>query len=164
MTNNIYEESISYLKGFKGYGGKWDMPYEADSKSRFVHAAMKLEQVGNNLTEPVDYIFGILHSVAQGQATHWSIVYDLSGKRIYFETSNNSAVRFADLSRFNFSCSQPLLAYDLFDSRSGNISDAFKPYTITESRKRVMEVNSLYKFSPANIEIIVQYPKSMQCE
>jgi len=115
-------------------------------------------------TEPVDYIFGILHSVAQGQATHWSIVYDLSGKRIYFETSNNSAVRFADLSKFNFSCSQPLLAYDLFDSRSGNISDAFKPYTITESRKRVMEVNSLYKFSPANIEIIVQYPKSMQCE
>ncbi len=44
-------------------------------------------------TPLVDYSFYILDKVAQGSFTKWSIVYDITNKKIYFRTSDSSAAK-----------------------------------------------------------------------
>ncbi len=165
QTNRTYEDSLAYLNGFQGFGGSRPMPDDIDSMDRFVRTAILLksyDRKGRN--NPVAYAFSVLQSAFQGRATRWSIVYNLTRRRVYFKTRENPMVRYADLGSFDFACDQPVKAYDLMANHAGAIDTHFQAFTPEQRRRQVMEVNHLYRFSPANVDVIVEYPNHIRCQ
>ncbi|MCD6376637.1 MAG: linear amide C-N hydrolase, partial [Caldisericaceae bacterium] len=78
LTNNSYQNSLKYLRHYKGFGGQRTVSNGTESQERFVRAAT-LIKIGNKLKE--NDAFNILNSVKQAD-TQWSIVYNLSAKEI----------------------------------------------------------------------------------
>lgn len=56
----------------------------------------------------VAYAFNALNQVHQGSFTVWRIVYDVTGRKIYFRTRDNPTDRAANLKALDFSCGHPL--------------------------------------------------------
>ncbi len=82
LSNNNYEESLSYLSKFKGFGGNLEVVNRPGSNERFVSAAHGLKQYNNE--NPVQYSFDLLNLVRQAD-TKWSIVYDINNLSIHFK-------------------------------------------------------------------------------
>ena len=59
----------------------------------------------------VDESFDILNKVAQGNYTKWSIVYDITAKKIWFKTERFKQLRSVSFSSFDFSCQNTFQAY-----------------------------------------------------
>ena len=76
----------------------------------------------------VDYSFALLQDVAQ-ENTKWSIVYDITNKRIFFRTDLQYRVKECDLSVFDWSCKSLSKAWPLENIGYGNISNLFVDYT-----------------------------------
>ncbi len=128
LANSTYEAS---LQSMKTSSSKTEGPgFQANSGDRFTKACTMVKQYSNaSITKPiVEYSFDILGNVSQGSFTKWSIVYDITNKRIHFKTAGYQQLKTFDLGVFDFSCTSKPLAFNMNQKGGGNINKQFADY------------------------------------
>ena len=168
LTNDTYEKSIEYLKRNKDFGGTQELNDDRSSLNRFVKACSMIKVYKK---EPgrtaVDYGFEILNSVSQGNATKWSIVYDIRNMTTYFKTSDNSKIKNINLSLADFNCSSPVEMIDINSNIGGNINPSMIEYTYKANRKLIEDsyngVEFLRSISEKERDITAEYPDNLNC-
>lgn len=177
ISNNTYEESVDYLKRYKGYGGdlaigKRDRsidPYGREgSLQRFVHAANLVSKYDRQKDEPViDYAFDVLKTVDSGKKTQWNIVYDIKNSRIYFRTISNQKIKHINIKSFDFNCGTPVQIIDIKTDMAGDVTNYFENYTQKGNYNLIKSVYKKTRFLtdvPDNvIYFISTYPDSVSC-
>lgn len=85
-----------------------------------------------------DFAFSILDKVSQGSYTKWSIVYDISNKKIHFKTADNTSIKTIDFAAFNFVCGQPAKMFNMNQDMKGEVS---RNFTLPDKRikRQVMD-------------------------
>ena len=117
---------------------------------------------------PIDHCFTILDAVAQGTHTKWSIVYDISSKKIYFKTLGFSQVKEVSFDRFDFSCDKYSQSWDMNQPATGDVSALFKPFTLEINlnliNRSFIESKGQIEASDERIKENAGYPGLMKCE
>lgn len=168
LTNHTYDQSLAYLKRHAGFGGTTPIPGSQRSLDRYARAAAGIDAFAESTTEDaVEYAFDLLESIAQGDWTRWSIVYDLAGMRVYFRTVGNGRVRHFDVDEFDFSCESPVTILDVNADLEGDVTDRFEPYTLEANRSlidRAFDQTDFLKDSPPLVrEAMARFPLSTRC-
>ena len=171
LANSVYNESMEYVKHFKGFGGNQSIPGSSGSLDRFLRAANMLKNyIPNDQASPVEHAFDILDNVAQppgAWGTQWGIVYDMQKFRIYFRTVSNTKIRYIDLHSFDFSCQSPVKVMDINLAGSGDMTDNFSDYTQQVNfdliRHTFKETYFLSDINDDILEEISKYPESTTC-
>ncbi len=134
LTNTPYDEAIRVLKNYEDFGGKEAIPGGTESLDRFVRGAYYLKHVPvpSAPKEAVAYGFDTIQTVAvtpgfDDRFTQWSVVTDITSKKMYFRTAWNPQICFLDLNEVNFSEGRPIRCLDFItrDNLSGNVLAAF---------------------------------------
>jgi choloylglycine hydrolase len=164
LTNTPYEKAIQQYKAQKG------THFEDNSLERFATACNMVQQynLSTSHEEPVVYAFSILHKVAQPNYTKWSIVYDITNRRIYYTTSEQNQRKQLAFNDFNFSCKNASLSLNLNNSRNGSVSKYFTPLSF-EQNKTVIERSAKESENQIKIPSIfitgaAEYFKSVACK
>ena len=90
ITNDTCENSLAYLAQHEGFGGTKPLRQGSyASLDRFAVAADRLKAYRPTDTKPspIQYAFDTLAAVRQGDATKWSIVYDITSLEIHYKTA-----------------------------------------------------------------------------
>lgn len=123
LTNDTYASSVKTATPLLGK----NVSLANNSLDRFVNACNMVQQfnaTGNNV--PVtDFAFFILDKVAQGGYTKWSIVYDISNRKIHFKTDDNKNVKTILFVSFDFACSLPVKMFHMNQPGKGDVSSRF---------------------------------------
>jgi penicillin V acylase-like amidase (Ntn superfamily) len=165
LTNNSYDESVQLTKGSSG-----GQSYRDNSIDRFAKACSMVNQFQlQNITMPaVDYAFSILDKVSQGDWTKWSIVYDITNKKIHFKSLAFVNIKTVAFTSFNFSCSATAKMFDVNQHVQGNISSSFKDFSIEQSKPvletAIRESSSQVPISEATKEAILNYSREIKCK
>ncbi len=129
LANSTYESSLQMMKAnvLKNEGPG----FQANSGDRFLKACTMVQRYTKTDTKKpiIDYSFDILNNVSQGSFTKWSIVYDITNKRVHFKTEGHQQLKTFDLAAFNFSCTARPLAFNMNQNAAGNINKLFRTYS-----------------------------------
>jgi choloylglycine hydrolase len=130
LANSTYNESINAVKNKR---------INDNSLDRFSNACAMLQQYKQAKTTKllVDYSFDILNKVAQPGFTKWSIVYDITNKKIFFKTSSRPQEKIVAMNAFDYACSSQPKSYNLNQDDKGDISKRFLVFNIEENKKMV---------------------------
>jgi choloylglycine hydrolase len=165
LTNCTYENSLAYKESIDRKESKTFNAWTENSSGRFVKAASLIDEYTPD-QNIIDYSFAILDSVAQGDGTQWSIVYDISNKTIRFKTQKNTKIQDLRLDDFDFSCEAP----DIYAVMSDTIrsKNDFKRYNYETNLQLQAFVVSSVDFLKNAIpeEAIIstaKYPDSVVC-
>lgn len=169
LTNTAYKESLSYYRNTrKGTGTSFE--YGNNSLQRFGQACRMINEYKNNniSTSPVEYGFEMLSALAQGDATKWSIVYDLTSKTIYFKTNRFQDQKKLSFSAFDFDCSATGKSWDMNQPANGEISHAFDLFSSEKNQKLIEKA---FTESAPNVAVdrsirgaIAAYPAQIACK
>ncbi len=77
----------------------------------------------------MEYAFGILDAVSQGDFTKWQVVYDIRHRRIYFRTLQKHKTKIIELSQFDFEHEKESLMLNVNTTGEGSVQEKFKKYT-----------------------------------
>ena len=125
LTNDTYASSVQIAKPIveKGSG----ISLNNNSLDRFVKACGMVKEFNEtNIDMPIaNFAFSILDKVAQGNYTKWSIVYDISNKKIHFKTDANKDIKTVQFSVFDLSCNKPAKMFNMNQDGKGDISKLF---------------------------------------
>jgi choloylglycine hydrolase len=161
LTNNSYDESIRAYKNSSTVGN--------NSLERFGQACKMIQQLNaNNSSKPlVDYSFDILGTVAQGNSTKWSIVYDLTNKAIHFRTNRFVQIKTLNFAGFDFNCTATAKVWDMNQSATGNINTLFGTFSAAINQKiietAVKESNSRLSISEKSMIAQWKYAEGIKC-
>lgn len=163
LTNNTYARSVAHLQQHNGFGGTSPLPTGSTSLDRFVRTVSLMRQYNpRKNVSPIDYAFDMLTSVAQGEYTKWSLVYDLHRRRVYFQTQANSQRRYIDLTALDFACTTPVQVLDINASGKGDVTPQFKPYQESVNRELIGHAYGktpfLAKMPAERLDAIARYP------
>jgi penicillin V acylase-like amidase (Ntn superfamily) len=131
ITNNTCDESLAYLGQHDGFGGSKPIQRTSqDSLDRFVIAAdrIKTYQPQDSKQSPIQYAFDTLAMVRQGNATKWSIVYDLKKLEIHYKTDRCADVRTVQLAGLDFSPQTPVRVVSVNTAHTGVLNPYFFDY------------------------------------
>jgi choloylglycine hydrolase len=167
LANDTYSASLAYLTRLDPVGA----PKSASSLDRFARAARRASRFDGggdgSKGDGVREAFAILDDVAQGEATCWSIVYEIARGRVNFRTRAHREVRYVDLAALDFRCGSPVLVIDLNGPAVGDIAPQLVAYTLEANRELVRgsfaKTEFLSAVPPELIEQIARYPESMAC-
>lgn len=145
LANSTYESSLKVVKNNKNFEDR-------NSGDRFSKACSMVQQYKktNSKKALVDYSFEILNNVAQGGFTKWSIVYDITNRKVYFKTSSHQQQKSFSLSNFNYSCSSRPLSYNMAQNDKGDISRKFVAFANEQNKKMLKEA---FKESRGSVNI-----------
>ncbi|MEO6490136.1 MAG: linear amide C-N hydrolase [Ferruginibacter sp.] len=141
-----------------------------NSLERFVKACSminKIIQPGTSLPL-TDYAFSILDNVAQGNFTKWSIVYDITGKKIHFKTADHKDIKIIRFSAFDLACDEQSKMFNMKSESSGDISDQF-----TASNKIIkqqvmdqviLESSSRVTITRQQADALLNYEEGVSCK
>lgn len=165
LSNSEYDLALDYLKEHRGFGGEKNVSQDrTNSLDRFVRACTMVQSYPSNpSTEPVDYGFEILSSVAQGDRTVWRIIYDVSNMRIYFRTLLNTELQYIDMKSFNFSCDTPSLVLDLTNTLTGDVTPHFEEYTQEVNQEFIMRMADTYNLRGKILNALVTHVYGLSC-
>ena len=162
LTNDTYASSLaSHLN--KGTGGN-------NSLERFSAACEMIKHltVDSSGTSTIDAAFKILGKVAQGDYTKWSIVYDITEKKIWFKTERFVQIRSISFASLDFSCQSPPGFIDLNGPEQGDISIMLINFTPAINRrileKSVEQSQAQVAISRQQSESILAYPETIICK
>jgi len=176
LTNTTYSECQTHLGRHLGFGGEDLIRETSSSEDRFVRAATWLKDYDSGdgqtgATDPVEYAFGILESVAQGDATRWSIVYDIAGRTVHFRTLASPDVKAVGMDDFDFECDSPVKILDINAAQADTLSGHFVDYTRAANRSLVKATfeeftkAGFFRQMPgdATIDLMAGYPETLPC-
>jgi choloylglycine hydrolase len=108
-----------------------------NSLDRFANACTMVQQYQKtNINKPlVDYSFDVLHKVSQPGFTKWSIVYDISNKKVYYKTSSQPSQKSFSIASFNYACNAQPLMYNLSNDEQGDINKKFTAFSAGTNRE-----------------------------
>jgi penicillin V acylase-like amidase (Ntn superfamily) len=164
LTNNTYEESINRTKNASG-----NQSFADNSINRFAKACSMIQQFNQKdmKTAATDYAFNILDKVSQGNWTKWSIVYDISNKKIRFKTDGYTSVKSVCFDSFDFNCSTTSKMYNINQNEKGDVGALFTDFSVKESRPvletAVRESASYVAISDTVKEAILNYNSEIKC-
>jgi len=164
LTNNTYDESLQKTKGLT------NRTFADNSIDRFANACSMVQQfqLRDIKTPVVDYAFSILDKVSQNDWTKWSIVYDLTGRKISFKSHDFTDIKTVSFSSFDFSCSSPPKMFNINQNSQGDVSSSFKTFSIDEGKpileKAVNESKSQVTIPESAKEALLNYPKGVKCK
>jgi len=164
LTNNTYDQSV------KTTNGSNEKYFEDNSINRFANACSMVKQYqANDIKTPiVDYGFNILDRVAQPNWTKWSIVYDITNRKIYFKTADHTDVKNFSFSSFDLSCNSNSKIFNMNQQGKDNVDVKFKIFSIDEARPiletAVRESQSQVAITDENKEAILNYSKGIKCK
>jgi choloylglycine hydrolase len=130
ITNSTYDESLAYLRQHSGFGGTKAVSYGSyDSLDRFVVVAERLKNYQPNAAKPAEqYAFDTLAAVRQGDATKWSIVYDLKKLEIHYKTDRCMETRTVQLTGLDFNPQTPVRMISINTLHTGVLNPYFIEY------------------------------------
>lgn len=139
-----------------------------NSIDRFAKACSMVKQSQDINIPVVDYAFSILDKVSQEDWTKWSIVYDLTNKKINFKSQAFTKIKTISFSSFDFSCSAGSKMFNINQNTEGEVSASFKNFSIDESRPiletAVKESSSQVPISEKTREAILNYSRGIKCK
>jgi choloylglycine hydrolase len=162
LTNNTYNESVTSHSGGAVQGN--------NSLERFSAACNMINQYKSdaNGRSLIDHSFAILDKVAQGDYTKWSIVYDITEKKIWFRTQRSKQLRSINFSAFDFSCSVLSKQINMNGKEQGEISNLFSDFSDEANRqifeKAAEQSSSRVSFSKEQKRTIHAYPATITCK
>lgn len=162
LTNNTYKQSVAAKQNGTIEGN--------NSLERFSEACTMVKQYKSIAAgkSVIDHSFDILNKVAQGNFTKWSIVYDISNKKIYFKTEQAKEVKNLAFSAVDFSCSASPKAMDMNKPGAGDISGRLTPFSAEINRKTVEKAlkqsERQIQVSQEEKEATIVYPASISCK
>ena len=145
ISNTVYKDDVEALKKCVGFGGNKEIPGDTNSTSRFIRGVYNLNSLVEclknnpnrslvNKTNPkkaVAYGFDIIQTITQPLGsnplewgnTQWTLVTDITNKKIYFRTYNNADISYLDFKDLNFSKNETIKQYNFFNdlNRPSNI-------------------------------------------
>jgi choloylglycine hydrolase len=162
LTNDTYDRSIASNANGSSTGN--------NSLKRFSTACKMIQEYKSNpgAKTLIDQSFEILSKVSQGDYTKWSIVYDITDKKIYFKTEKFQQLRTVNFPSFNFSCNAASKVLDMNTAEQGDISNNFADYS-SGINKLILE-KSLEQSSPQIVvdreekRAIISYPEAIHCK
>jgi choloylglycine hydrolase len=174
LCNSQYEQEMTRFKKFNGFGD--DKPVILED-TRFVHAARLLQTYMPGIKPPVEYAFDMLRQLERGW-TRWSLVCDLINLKVYFRTVKGQGIKSIGFGDFDLSCNSPAKYLDIHSELSGDVSKAFKDYSLDankEHTKQAMEIlsispefNLLIKTMGINLPELIErsatYPENTACQ
>lgn len=132
LTNSIYADSLAALGRYEDFGGKERIPGSTDSLDRFVRGAYNLKHLApaSSSDEAVAYGFDTVGTIAAcpGDAwpTYWTIVTDMTNRRVFIRTASDPDTSYIDLKKIDFSAGRPVLSLDMtLKDLSGDILPRF---------------------------------------
>jgi penicillin V acylase-like amidase (Ntn superfamily) len=137
ITNSTHQESETYLKKFKNFGGTEDIIWTGySSLDRFVRLNEKLRTYAKSgIVDPITYAFSTLDAVkrdaTQGEShTQWQIVHDKNNLVTYFKTTaGNMLEASVNLKNFPSECTNRYY-FDISSYTRGSLNSEFKPLTL----------------------------------
>ena len=131
LFNEPYSREMEVLRFFEGFGGTYPVDLASPDTPRVAKAAKLLgeDPAGR---DPVDYAFTILDTLKVAETPKWSVVFDVSGQRVYFKTRLNPAVKSFDLSALDFSNRSPVQMLDIDIPEGGSVDARLHPYSDAE--------------------------------
>lgn len=162
LTNDTYDRSVKSNANGTANGN--------NSLERFSIACKMIQQYKANPEGKslVDQSFAILDKVSQGDYTKWTIVYDISDKKIYFKTEKFQQLRSISFSSFNFSCNTASKVLDINRTEQGNMSSYFADYSTGINNlileKTLKQSSSQIEISQEEKQAIVAYPGAIYCK
>ena len=169
LTNDSYASSLEQTTTAVTSVGGNSVPFTSNSIDRFAKAcsAVKQFQQAGITTPVIDYSFTILDNVAQGAHTKWSIVYDITNKKIYFKTPSFPSVKSVVFSAFDFGCAAGSKAFDMNQPGKADISKSFRDFTLDMNQHLVDrsfdESSSQFTVSKEGRIETGQYPAGISC-
>jgi choloylglycine hydrolase len=162
LTNSTYEQSA--LNDSKGTAGL------DNSLQRFSTACKMLRSYITTGPESslVDYSFEILDQVSQGDFTKWSIVYDITAKKINFKTNQYRQVRSVNFSSFDFSCLKSSRIVDVNRPEPGNMDSFFEDFSNQFNQavveKTIVQSSPRITITASEKQAIIGYPRTISCK
>ncbi len=162
LTNNTYDQSVASHNNGSTTGN--------NSLERFSTACNMIKQyhADTNGMSMIDQSFSILDKVAQGDYTKWSIVYDISEKKIWFKTQRFKQLRSISFAAFDFSCNVSAKQINMNGKEQGEISSLFADYS-NDANKAIVEKTIEQSSSQISINreqkrTILAYPGTISCK
>lgn len=113
LTNNTYEKSINTIKTTPN-SIEETPTFKSYSYSRFTKVCASFKELNEaKKMNPINYAFNILNNVKQNNFTKWSIVYNISDKKVYFKSASSQHIKELHLTDINFKCDSQPLFYDI---------------------------------------------------
>jgi choloylglycine hydrolase len=137
ITNNTCEESLAFLGRHEGFGGSKQIKQGShDSLDRYAIAAARLKayEPGSSRKAAIQYAFDSLAAVRQGNATKWSIIYDLKKLEIHYKTNRTAQVRTVRLAGLDFNTKTPVRMISINTSHFGVLNPHFSDYDADVNR------------------------------
>lgn len=170
LTNNAYASVLNQGRVAVSAPSIDYLSFNDNSINRFAKACYMVNQFQEtDISMPViDYSFSILDKVAQGTHTKWSIVYDITNKKIHFKSLGFPQVKYIEFSVFDFTCSSTAKAWEMNQALTGDIVTLFGNYSEELNRKIVEksfgESRSEFTVSEEDIRETWRYPAGISCK
>ncbi len=181
LTNNTYDESISYLKQFDVLGGdkkvEWNTIYDIEWSHDQTQSINKVFATAANRMDKIDEIedlvksgFEILTSVTINDHTKWSTVFDISNRIIYFKNEKHEDIVALKMSDFNFKADHPSMILDIQSATPENVLSQFVDYTtaintdyVFNAYKPLMEDGFIpFRLPDEALEAQARYPETLK--
>jgi choloylglycine hydrolase len=172
LTNDTYASSVQTANmalRAKPLVGKANVSIQNNSLDRFVKACSMVKKFNeSDMDMPVtDFAFSILDKVSQGSYTKWSIVYDISNKKIQFKTADNTTIKTVEFAAFDFACNQPAKMFNMNQDLKGDVSRSF---TLPDKKLKrqimdqvVAEGSSLIDITKKEKEELLAFEEGISC-
>jgi penicillin V acylase-like amidase (Ntn superfamily) len=170
LTNSSYAQSEKTVRDLNLMAGNRNFSLGDNSLQRFATACSMVQQyqLVNIKRQVIDYAFYILNKVAQPDFTKWSIVYDISKKKIYFKTDSYPDVKSISFDGFNFTCSSVAKVIYMNQAMKGNVNGRFTRFSSSLNRI-IMDaaINESWKEVPVSDkekENYISYAAAIKCK
>lgn len=168
----LANDSYAYaLQTTKSSLSKKDPHYPGNnSLDRFVKACSMVKQfTETDINMPAtNFAFSILEKVAQPGYTKWSIVYDISNKKIYFKTAAYTSIKNFTFGAFDFTCSKTPKIFNMNQDGAGNINSRFvwadKKIQQQILRQAIAEGINQVAISKKEEEALLGYEDGVSCK
>ncbi len=167
LTNDTYVSSVATAKPLVGKAG---VSLENNSLDRFVKACSMVKKFNemDSMMPVSDFAFSILDKVSQGSFTKWSIVYDITNKKIQFKTEANKTIKTIAFSAFEFACIKPYKMFNMNQDGTGDVSSRFvianKKIKAQVMAQVVAESSSRIAISKKEEEELLSYEEGVNCK
>lgn len=121
LGNDSYDESLTELKKYKGFGGSIEVPQNSTGprSGNFIIASDFLKNYSYK-TNIINYSFKALSQSSEAKRTQWSVVFDISNSNIYFKSLDNKNIKKLSTDSFDYTCNSTLQILDLSSDNSND--------------------------------------------